>query len=118
MKIGELAQRTGVSVRSLRYYEEQGLIHSARTSGGQRVYDPSTVGRVELVQLLYRAGVSSRDVLAIMPCIASGATTPAMIERLVAERARIDAKVEELTATRERLDGILVDAAARLGAVS
>ncbi|WBQ05446.1 MerR family transcriptional regulator [Kribbella sp. CA-293567] len=114
MKIGELARRTGVSVRSLRYYEEQGLITSERTSGGQRVYSKTTVGYVDLIQLLFRAGVSSRDVLAIMPCAESGTTTPAMLDRLAAERSRLDAKVTELIATRERLDGILVAATARL----
>ncbi len=118
MKIGELAERTGVSVRSLRYYEEQGLIAAERTPGGQRIYDANTVGRVEFVQLLFQAGVSSRDVRGIMPCIASGTTTPAMVERLAAERARIDAKVTELSATRERLDDILVHATARLRTAS
>lgn len=114
MKIGELARRTGVSVRSLRYYEEQELIHSQRTPGGQRVFDESAVGYVELVQLLFRAGISSRDVLAILPCTRSGTTTPEMIDRLLAERARIDEKLRELSATRDRLDGILVDSEARL----
>ncbi|MFC7491326.1 MULTISPECIES: MerR family transcriptional regulator [unclassified Knoellia] len=114
MKIGELARRTGASVRSLRYYEEQGLILSGRTSGGQRVYDEDAVERVDLVQLLFRAGVASRDVVEILPCIYSGTTTPAMVGRLVAERARIDEKVRELTATRNRLDGVVRAARARL----
>jgi len=44
VRIGELAERTGVSVRSLRYYETKGLLGSERTSGGQREYAsrPST----------------------------------------------------------------------------
>ncbi|MFB6640979.1 MerR family DNA-binding transcriptional regulator [Streptomyces chartreusis] len=42
MKIGELSSRTGVSVRLLRYYEEQGLLLSQRTAGGHRSYDLCT----------------------------------------------------------------------------
>ena len=39
MKIGELARITGASVRSLRYYEQQRLLLSPRTTGNQRVYE-------------------------------------------------------------------------------
>ncbi|MET0303228.1 MAG: MerR family transcriptional regulator [Microbacteriaceae bacterium] len=114
MKIGELARRTGVSVRSLRYYEEQQLLASTRTPSGQRIYDESAVGYVELVQVLFRAGVTSRVVRDILPCATSGATTPDMIERLRAQRAEIATRLEELAMTRDRLDRILVDATARL----
>jgi DNA-binding transcriptional MerR regulator len=116
MRIGELSRRTGASVRSLRYYEEQGLISSVRTSGGHRTYEDDAVDRVALVQLLFRAGVTSRDVVQIMPCIHSGTTTPDMIERLSAERARIDEKARDLLATRDRMDAVLVDSYARLRA--
>lgn len=114
MKIGELARRTGASVRSLRYYEEREMIRSQRTSGGQRTFDEDAVDRVALVQLLFRAGLSSHDVVKLLPCIYSGTTTPAMVELLVAERARIDEKVRDLTTTRQRLDDVLAEVTARL----
>lgn len=114
MKIGRVAQLTGVSVRSLRYYEERGLILARRTAGGQRVYDDDVVERVELIQLLFAAGVSSRDVEQILPCIHSGTTTPEMVHRLDVERARIDDRLRELTSMRDRLDGVLAEASARL----
>ncbi len=114
MRIGELAERTGVSVRSLRYYEEQQMLMSTRTAGGQRVYAEDAVVRVELIQLLFNAGVGSRDVVEILPCVYSGTTTPAMLERLLVERERIDRQAKELIATRKRLDGVIVEARARL----
>lgn len=114
MKIGELSRRTGVSVRSLRYYEEQELIRSERTGGGQRIFTEDAVHRVDLVQVLFRAGVTSRDVVEILPCVYSGTTTPSMVGRLAAELARVDEKVRDLTATRERLDHVLTEATARV----
>lgn len=118
MRIGELARRTGVSVRSLRYYEQQEILLSSRTSGGQRVYDEDAVGRVELIQLLFSAGVGSRDVVALLPCIYSGTTTPSMVERLLAERARIDGQARRLLETLTRLDDVIDEARARLRATA
>lgn len=118
MRIGELARRTGVSVRSLRYYEQQEILLSDRTTGGQRVYDEDAVERVELIQLLFGAGVGSRDVVELLPCIYSGTTTPAMVDRLLTERDRIDRQAKGLVATRRRLDGVIVEAKARLHATA
>jgi DNA-binding transcriptional MerR regulator len=114
MRIGELADTTGVSVRSLRYYEEQQLLLSTRTAGGQRVYTEDAVDRVELIQLLFAAGVPSAGVVQLLPCIYSGTVTPAMLERLLSERERIDDKARTLAATRDRLDDVIVSARARL----
>lgn len=50
MRIGEVAERAGVSTRALRYYEEQGLLESDRTSSGQRSYAEAAVERVQLIQ--------------------------------------------------------------------
>ncbi len=60
MRIGELSQRTGVSQRSLRYYEEQGLLSSSRSDSGQRHYSDAAVQRVSLIRQLFGAGMSSR----------------------------------------------------------
>lgn len=57
--IGELARRTKVSPRSLRYYEEQGLLVPERNSAGHRVYQPQAVACVEFIQRLFAAGVPS-----------------------------------------------------------
>ena len=60
MRIGDVAAGAGVSVRSLRYYEEQGLIRAERSPSGQRQYAPGVVGRVRLIQHFYAAGLPSR----------------------------------------------------------
>ncbi|MCZ9340439.1 MerR family DNA-binding transcriptional regulator, partial [Streptomyces sp. TRM76130] len=56
MRIGELAAATGVSTRSLRYYEAQGLLSVERLANGYREYDERAVRQVALIQDLYRAG--------------------------------------------------------------
>lgn len=59
MRIGEVAERAGVSVRALRYYDEQQLLPATCTHGGQRQYLDSAVEQVEFIQQLYAAGLSS-----------------------------------------------------------
>ena len=114
VRIGDLARETGASVRSLRYYEEREMLLPERTPGGQRIYGADAVSRVTFIKELFAAGLSSDDVVLMLPCIYSGTTTPAMVERLVTERARLDAEVTRLSATRDRLDGIIVEARSRL----
>jgi DNA-binding transcriptional MerR regulator len=109
MKIGELARLTGASVRSLRYYEQRRLLLPRRTAGGQRIYDQDAVERVVLIRDLFAAGLSSDGVVQLLPCVDSGTATPAMLEHLVCERARIVAEVSKLTATRDRLDHIITE---------
>ncbi|MEU0554360.1 MerR family transcriptional regulator [Dactylosporangium sp. NPDC006015] len=112
MRIGELATRAGVSVRALRYYEEQGLLGADRSPSGQRHYPDGAVDRVMLVQQLYAAGLSSRRILDLLPCVYTGHATPETLRLLAEERSRIDAQVAGLTATRDRLDAVIAAAEA------
>ena len=109
MRIGELAEQAGVSVRSLRYYEEQGLLVSTRSASGQRHYVERAVEHVRFLQRMYSAGLSSRTILELLPCSTapSEATSDAAFERLVEERDKITAHIEELVRTRDLLDGVI-----------
>ncbi|MFI6214655.1 MerR family transcriptional regulator [Nocardia brasiliensis] len=111
MRIGELAARTGVSVRALRYYEEHRLLAAERTPSGQRVYAEAAVRRVEMIQRLYGAGLSSKSILYILPCMATGESTPELVEHLVAERDRIERQIADLQHTRDELDLVIENAA-------
>ena len=121
MKIGELAERTGVSTRSLRYYEEQGLLVSQRTSGGHRFFPEAAVDRVIRIQELYAAGLSSAKILEILPCMRdvdggpNERATPRLAAALRAERDRIDRQIADLQRTREILDDVIENAAPRHG---
>lgn len=107
MRIGEVAERAGVSVRALRYYEQQGLLSSTRTSGGQRRYPDDAVARVELIQHLYAAGLSSPTIRDLLPCVDAGVSTPESRARLRAEKARLDEHIADLQRTRDRLEAVI-----------
>lgn len=116
MRIGDLAHTTGASVRSLRYYEQQRLLASDRTPGGQRTYDEDAAGRVQLIQHLYAAGLSSQAIAALLPCETTKVVTDEMLDLVRHQLARIELRIEQLTAARENLNGILdtMEAAARV----
>lgn len=107
MRVGELASRTGVSVRSLRYYEEQGILAAERSVGGHRHYPESAVERVGLIQHLFSAGLSSRTIAELMVYIDAAVSTPESRTRLTAERDRIEAQIADLTAARDHLNTLI-----------
>ena len=106
MRIGELSARTGASRRSLRYYEQQGLLVSTRSPSGQRRYDDDHVQRVALIQIFLAAGMSSRTIAQMVPCM----TEPNMdrarqaLTAMNQERTRLSSTIDSLTAAREALD--------------
>lgn len=114
MRIGELAKRSGVSVRSLRYYEEQGLLTSTRSASGQRYYTDEQLERVALIQRLYAAGLSSRTISDVLPCVEapSEQNQDAALERLSQERDRLTEHIDSLIRTRDHLDGLIAVAEA------
>lgn len=69
MLIGELAQRTGVSRRSLRYYDEIGLLPTTRTPGGYRDYEPIAPRCVRQIQQLLDVGFNTDAIADILPCL-------------------------------------------------
>ncbi|MEU6665079.1 MerR family transcriptional regulator [Streptomyces sp. NPDC046727] len=62
MLIGDLAARTGTTTRTLRYYEEEGLLEPGRTAAGYRVYGPEAVTRVRNVRDLLASGFTVENV--------------------------------------------------------
>ncbi|WP_328471999.1 MerR family transcriptional regulator [Actinoplanes sp. NBC_00393] len=113
MRIGELARRSGVSERSLRYYETQGLLTSERTPGGHREYGEWAVDRVIRIQILYAAGLNSRTIAGMLPCMRdtdggpSEIATQRLVDDLLAERDRIDTLIGNLVRSREVLDEVI-----------
>lgn len=110
MRIGELSKRTGVSPRSLRYYEEQGLLTSSRSETGQRHYSDAEVQRVLLIQQLFDAGMSSRVIASVLPCVETPSdlgVVEGAFATMMRERDRIDAEIAHLIETRDALDVLL-----------
>jgi DNA-binding transcriptional MerR regulator len=113
MRIGELSRRTHASPRLLRYYEEQALIVSRRSPNGYRDYDEPTVDRVLQVRGLLDAGLPTRIIKQILPCLDKPRTihfsdaTPEMIATLTHERDRMTRRIEVLTRNRDAVDEYL-----------
>ena len=109
MKIGELAERTGVSRRLLRYYEEQGLITPSRALNDYREYGESHVEIVLQIKGLLDAGLPTRIIQQLLPCLDKPQTiyvpnvTPEMIATLQREQARLSERIEFLTRNRDAI---------------
>ncbi|GAB3275690.1 MerR family transcriptional regulator [Kineosporia babensis] len=110
IRIGELASRSGVSTRALRYYEEHHLLPAERTTAGQRLYPESAVERVQMIQGLYAAGLASRSIAVLLPCVDNAEATDEALGLLWAERERIDQQILDLVQTRARLDEVITRA--------
>ncbi|MFJ6844203.1 MerR family transcriptional regulator [Streptomyces griseoluteus] len=113
MRIGELARRTGVSERSLRYYESRGLLAAERTAGGHREFPEAAVDRVVRIQELYAAGLHSDRMRHLLPCMRdqdggpAARATPRLLADLTEERTRIDRLIADLNRTRDTLDEVI-----------
>ena len=113
MRIGELARLTAVSERSLRYYEQQGLLSATRTPGGHREYPPTSVDRVVRIQELFAAGLNSATIAELLPCMRdadggpSAEATPWLERELIAQRDRLDRAIDDLARSREVLDDVI-----------
>ncbi|MBC3192899.1 MerR family transcriptional regulator [Pseudonocardia sp. C8] len=66
LTIGHLARRTGVPVRTIRFWSDEGLVPSDRSSSGYRVYDAAAVARLDLVRTLRELGLGLDDVRAVL----------------------------------------------------
>ncbi|TXS49423.1 MerR family transcriptional regulator [Streptomyces sp. OR43] len=111
MRIGELSARTGASRRSLRYYEEQGLLVSSRSPSGQRHYEDEHVRRVHLVRAFLAAGMSSGTIVEMVPCMTEPSEDRARqaLEIMDRERARLSEDIDGLAAARDALDHLIKD---------
>jgi DNA-binding transcriptional MerR regulator len=112
MRIGELSVRTGASQRSLRYYEEQGLLVPDRLPSGYRDYDDRAVVTVHRIQVLLSAGLGTSSIAEILPNVVDDSVVltgrcAELIDGLAQERARITASIESLLAARDILDSLI-----------
>ena len=133
LTVGEVADRCGIAASAVRYYDEQGLIVSTRTDGGQRRFTRDTIRRIAFISAAQAAGRSLSEISETLSSLPEGRTpTQADWTKVAATwRPRLDEQIAQLTALREQLDACIgcgclsldrcaiynpVDVAARLGA--
>ena len=113
LSIGELAHRTGASLRSIRHYDEHGLLASVRADNGYRRFPGAAVTQVKQIQRLIAAGFSLAEIRGFPDCMRmiEGAamcpeTTPALRKRL----AEVERQIAGLEQRRARLLAMLTEA--------
>jgi DNA-binding transcriptional MerR regulator len=109
IRIGELSRRSGVSQRSLRYYEDRDLITSRRAPNGYREYDPDVVERASAIHLLFEMGFSRDVVETVLTCIGDVPedTHDAVRAQLADVRDGLETQMEKLARTHRRLTEFL-----------
>ncbi|MFC7527868.1 MerR family transcriptional regulator [Actinoplanes sp. GCM10030250] len=117
MWVGELARRTGTTVRALRYYEAAGLVVPRRLGNGYREYDPLAVRLVQQIRELTALGLSVEETRPFVESLADGRDADVCAAAVATYRSAIDAlqeRIGRLTAQREGLHERLDSAAGRV----
>ena len=113
MKIGDVAARTEVAPRLIRYYEQQGLLSASRSANGYRSYTEADVDRVARVAGLVQAGIPTRLVRVLLEAEEAHArdepTCPiAVAEQLADELEGLESRIACLTRSRDTIRSYLV----------
>lgn len=109
LSVGEVAERSGVAVSTLHFYESKGLIRGWRNSGNHRRYDRSVLRRVAVIKVAQRAGIPLQeigDALASLP--EERTPTASDWKKLSAGwKDELDQRIERLTRLRDQLEGCI-----------
>ncbi|MEP4196682.1 MAG: redox-sensitive transcriptional activator SoxR [Aliishimia sp.] len=109
LTIGAIAERTGLAVSAIRYYEEMGLVSPGRNAGGQRRFERSDIRRLSFVMIAQEFGFTLPEIrteLARLP----NDRTPNKRDwsRISLQfRSQLDAKIAAMQNLRDRLDGCI-----------
>ncbi|WP_418060633.1 MerR family transcriptional regulator [Pimelobacter simplex] len=114
MLIKDLAERAGVSVKAVRYYESRGLLTPARAANGYRDYDDADVLVVREIRALLSLGLTADETVPFVECLRAGNdradVCPASLDAYRLRIAEIDERITELSRLRGELSGLLADA--------
>ena len=105
LKIGQVAEKAGVTVETIRFYESQALIPEApRSHGGYRLYTPDAVKRVRFIQRAKELGFSLNDIQALLELRNKPGTTCAAIRsQALFKIEEVNKKMRNLTRIRDAL---------------
>lgn len=109
LSIGYIAERTGLAVSAIRYYEEKGLITPHRNAGGHRRYMRSDIRRLSFVMIAQKLGFTIEEIAQEMRRLPNGRTPTARDWEKISEKllARLDTQISALTRTRNNLTGCI-----------
>ncbi|MDN4100367.1 MerR family transcriptional regulator [Bacillus cereus] len=109
MRIGELSKETGVSQRSLRHYENKGLLTPKRLTNGYRYFDRSAIEKVKIIQMYLELGLNLDEIRRVICCIETNPylyENPSLciIEFYEEKLTEIQRKISLLSFTKENLE--------------
>ncbi|APE42635.1 redox-sensitive transcriptional activator SoxR [Sulfitobacter alexandrii] len=109
LSIGALADRTGLAVSAIRYYEAQGLIRPWRNAGGQRRFQRADLRRLSFVMIAQQFGFTLPQIKSELDRLPGGRTpTKADWARISAGfRAALDQRIDAMIRLRDNLDGCI-----------
>ena len=109
LNIGYVANRTGLSVSAIRFYEEEGLVHPGRDRGGRRVFERGDIRRLSFVLIAQKLGFSLAEIRSALIGLPQARNPTRADWTKLAEgfRDNIDARIAGLTSLRNRLDGCI-----------
>ncbi|WP_027779151.1 MerR family transcriptional regulator [Paraburkholderia caledonica] len=114
LTIGQLSQLTGASVRSIRHYDEHGLLASVRASNGYRMFPERAVTQVKQVQRMIATGFTIDDIRGFPDCMLLIERARSCDQITDVQRARleaIDRQIADLEKRRARLIKTLLEGA-------
>jgi len=108
LRTGEVAERAGVNIQTLRYYERRGLISEPdRSPGGHRTYPADTVTLLGVIKSAQRLGFTLDEVAELLDTGRPGHPTPDLRDRAEAKLAEVDRKIHDLTTIRDALTRVI-----------
>ena len=106
--IGEVAQRTGLSVSAIRFYDDEGLVRAERDSAGRRTFARSALRRLSFILITQRLGYTLAEIRAVLDTLPQESPTADDWATLAASfRCDLDERIQMLTRLRDRLDGCI-----------
>lgn len=111
MQIGEISDRSNISIRMLRFYEAEGLLRPNRTASGYRDYSDADLDQARHIRQLADAGLTVEAMHDLLPCIISPEPTFHPCDRLRArlqgEVAKLDRKLADIAQSRAQIAAYL-----------
>lgn len=109
LRIGQVAAQSGVPIKTIRYYDDLGLLHSiGRTEGNFRQFTPEVLTRLAFIKRAQRLGLSLQEISEFLAVYDQGQLPCGDIkEKLEDKLLQIDAQVQQLLTLRAELNGLL-----------
>ena len=109
LPIGVLADRTGLAVSAIRFYESKGLLRAWRNEGGQRRFERSDIRRLSFIMISQKFGFSIAEIRTLLDSLPEGRTPTKADWTTISKKIRsaLDQRIAEMELMREKLDGCI-----------